>query len=671
MSLENIKYKQEEINRYLYKETSWESLSQMWNDFDLYDTLKFQLTDIFKWDEKKIKVERTINGEKTTLNQTIVSSMIDGWLDEAKIDLLCQENKRKSIDLIYSTFDVFDYSDRCLNVLDLLSLNGAALFYIPALDYRKMYKYINSNSEFYITAIIGAYDERDSTNPTDQQYIIPLSCKYLAVLVTRKKREKIYLWPEFSIFDGDHQVGTGDAYESLEYLVKDLKIFINDDLCLTDKDKVYDAIISANRVVVKTKEFYDVESFYTNAQIIKTQKNFLGLDKNKLINLGKNIANDPFSIVNFLKCINSDGSFDLDKWNFFATNKGGNKSLNNGLDSTIEDKMSNLFEALDNYYEAKEYTPNDAIKKIEHIIIVETYCDKHIPPYIKIVHPFDWNMGSVKSSAFEDGSFYCSLIALDTRVVIDKYLGVFLESEYGLLSVNKALAHSENYETAWQKIEIPVPDIAKQKVVASAINSVTNLDCELNALKDQLIKNPSKALEIDNSLKEWLVRLDKLSLDEKITELVKNGETEAVEFKETLSLDIKKQTKEKYIEHSSLKTIAGFLNSKGGVLLVGVSDNGLYPGIFEEVEKFHKANFDKFLLHFKNLIKRSIGEEFYPYIEYQLVVVNESKVLYVNCVKSEKPCYLDGKDFYVRTNPATDKLEGPQLVDYIQNHFNN
>jgi len=668
MSLENIQYRQKEINKYLYKKTARESLDQMWNDFEFYDELKFHLQDIFKWDEKKIKVEEIINGKKRTLNKTIVSSMIDGWLNEAKIDLLCQKNKRKSIDLIYSTFDVFDYSDRCLNVLDLLSLNGAALFYIPALDYKKMYKYINSYSEFYITAIIGAYDERDSTNPTDQQYIIPLRCKYLAVLVTRKKRDKIYLWPEFSIFDGDHQDEIGDAYESLEYLAKDLKIFINDDLCLTNKDEVYDAIISANRVVVKTKEFYDVESFYTNVQIIKTQKNFLGFDKNKLINLGRNIANDPFSIVNFIKCTNDNGTFDLDKWNFFATDKG------KGEESTIEDKALNLFELMDNYDEAQEYTPNDAIKKIEHICIVETYCDKHISPYIKIIHPFDWNMGKVKSSSFEDGSFYCSLIVLDPEVVIDKYLGVFLESEYGLLSVNKALVHSENYETAWQKIEILVPDIAKQKIVASAINSATKLDYELNVLKDQLIKHPYKAIEIDNSLKEWLVRLDKLSLDEKIIELVKNGETEAVEFKETLSLDVEKQTKEKYIEHSSLKTIAGFLNSKGGVLLVGVSDNGLCPGIFAEVEKFHKdklnkANFDKFLLHFKNLIKRSIGEEFYPYIEYWLVDVNKSKLLYVNCTKSKKPCYLNGKDFYVRTNPATDKLEGPQLVDYIQNHF--
>jgi hypothetical protein len=31
--------------------------------------------------------------------------------------------------------------------------------------------------------------------------------------------------------------------------------------------------------------------------------------------------------------------------------------------------------------------------------------------------------------------------------------------------------------------------------------------------------------------------------------------------------------------------------------------------------------------------------------------------------------YVDNKDFFVRTNPSTDQLEGPKLVAYIQNHF--
>ena len=43
----------------------------------------------------------------------------------------------------------------------------------------------------------------------------------------------------------------------------------------------------------------------------------------------------------------------------------------------------------------------------------------------------------------------------------------------------------------------------------------------------------------------------------------------------------------------------------------------------------------------------------------------------VECKKSTKGCFLDKKDFYVRTNPATDKLEGLKLVEYIKNHFPN
>ena len=195
------------------------------------------------------------------------------------------------------------------------------------------------------------------------------------------------------------------------------------------------------------------------------------------------------------------------------------------------------------------------------------------------------------------------------------------------------------------------------------------LSGEILYLQETLINNPKKAEEIDSQLSDWIKKLDKLSLDEKIIDLIKAGESDLVEFKETLSLDIKKQTKEKYIELSALKTVSGFLNSKGGTLLVGVKDNGDRPGIQKEVDKFYKGINDDFMKHFKNLVKRSIGEEYYPYIEYQLVDINECKVLCVSCKKSEKPCYLDGKDFYVRTNPATDKLEGPKLVNYIQNHF--
>jgi len=177
-------------------------------------------------------------------------------------------------------------------------------------------------------------------------------------------------------------------------------------------------------------------------------------------------------------------------------------------------------------------------------------------------------------------------------------------------------------------------------------------------------------VEIANICSTFLSYMDfENRLTTTINNIIDQGESLTAEFKETLSLDVRKQTKEKYIELSALKTISGFLNSKGGVLLVGVKDNGKQLGIQKEVDKLHKGVKDNFLKHFKNILKTSIGEEYYPYIDYQIVTTNSHVVLYIKCEQSLKPCYLNGKDFYVRTNPATDKLEGPKLVDYVQNHF--
>ena len=87
-----------------------------------------------------------------------------------------------------------------------------------------------------------------------------------------------------------------------------------------------------------------------------------------------------------------------------------------------------------------------------------------------------------------------------------------------------------------------------------------------------------------------------------------------------------------------------------------------------EIQKFYKS-LDKFLLHWKNLLKVRIGEQYYPFIEYRIVNINNMNILLIECTPSQSGCYLDGNDFYVRTNPATDKLEGPKLVEYVKNHF--
>ncbi len=161
---------------------------------------------------------------------------------------------------------------------------------------------------------------------------------------------------------------------------------------------------------------------------------------------------------------------------------------------------------------------------------------------------------------------------------------------------------------------------------------------------------------------------ENLSEEDQIKLLIPKGESKTLEFKETFSVDIKKGTKEKYIEKSSLKTIGAFLNSEGGDLLIGVNDDGDVIGVDDEISKFYK-NDDKYLLNFKNHIKSKVGEGFYPLIDYKLIEVDGKKVLRVNCGMANAPCFLEDTEFYVRSGPATDMLEGKKQHEYIQERF--
>ncbi len=161
---------------------------------------------------------------------------------------------------------------------------------------------------------------------------------------------------------------------------------------------------------------------------------------------------------------------------------------------------------------------------------------------------------------------------------------------------------------------------------------------------------------------------ENISEEDQIKLLIPKGESKNLEFKQTFSLDVKTGTKEKHIEKSVLKTIGAFLNSEGGELLIGVDDNGQVTGVDEEISKFYKSE-DKYLLNFKNHIKTKIGEGFYPLIDYQMVKVDGKSVMRVSCGIANTPCFLEDTEFYVRSGPSTDSLEGKKQHEYIKVRF--
>lgn len=167
----------------------------------------------------------------------------------------------------------------------------------------------------------------------------------------------------------------------------------------------------------------------------------------------------------------------------------------------------------------------------------------------------------------------------------------------------------------------------------------------------------------------YFSKLDVQEKNRKIIEnLISTGENERIEFKSSFRTNLHTKEFDRRIEHSLLKTIVAFLNTKGGDLLVGVNDSGYVLGL----ENDNFQNDDKMLLHLTNLIKSHIGNEFLPFIKYSVVNLKEKKVLHVNCKSSKKRVFLKingEEEFYVRSGPSSAKLEGSSLVDYIEHKF--
>jgi hypothetical protein len=95
-----------------------------------------------------------------------------------------------------------------------------------------------------------------------------------------------------------------------------------------------------------------------------------------------------------------------------------------------------------------------------------------------------------------------------------------------------------------------------------------------------------------------------------IRNLIRAGESSSLEFKSTMRTNLKNEKPGKEIELAWLKAVVGFMNSDGGILLIGVSDDGEILGL--DADNF--ANEDKCRLHFKNLINTHIGVEFTRFI---------------------------------------------------------
>ena len=153
-----------------------------------------------------------------------------------------------------------------------------------------------------------------------------------------------------------------------------------------------------------------------------------------------------------------------------------------------------------------------------------------------------------------------------------------------------------------------------------------------------------------------------------LVDLIAQGETDKVEFKSTLRINLHTGQKDGNIEHAALKTIAAFLNTHGGYLLIGVKDNQEVLGI--DADGF--PNIDKMLLHLDNIITSRLGSHHMLNIRSRFEDIIGKKVLCVKCYPAKSPAYLlngNNKQFFIRAGASTKEVPLDEVHSYIQSRF--
>ena len=164
-----------------------------------------------------------------------------------------------------------------------------------------------------------------------------------------------------------------------------------------------------------------------------------------------------------------------------------------------------------------------------------------------------------------------------------------------------------------------------------------------------------------------------------IEDMISAGENSLTEFKTTFRWDMKEERINKKLEEVAMKTIAGFNNAEGGILIMGVDDDYGIIGLDFDYNTLRDGDKDKFEIHLRNLINEVYGVGFATKnISVNFPIIEDKEVCVVDIKKGDKPIYTKMTDkngqksekFYVRSGNSSQEIASlAEINSYINGRF--
>lgn len=161
---------------------------------------------------------------------------------------------------------------------------------------------------------------------------------------------------------------------------------------------------------------------------------------------------------------------------------------------------------------------------------------------------------------------------------------------------------------------------------------------------------------------------------ESVRALIAAGESARVEFKSSARYNVHSKQRDERIELVIAKTVAAFANSEGGVLLIGVNDDGEAIGLANDLQFMKQPDLDRYELWLRDLLASTVGVVASTAVLIEFETVDGEDVCVVRVPAAIRPVITTGgkekkRALYVRTGNSTRELQIDEALAYSANRW--
>ena len=165
-----------------------------------------------------------------------------------------------------------------------------------------------------------------------------------------------------------------------------------------------------------------------------------------------------------------------------------------------------------------------------------------------------------------------------------------------------------------------------------------------------------------------------VDVEQGVRSLLDDGESAVVEFKSTARRNLRTGASDPEMAWAVIKTIAGFINTHGGTLLIGVDDHGQPFGIELDYPLVKGGNRDGWELWLTATVKNALGTMAATDLPVRFCSIESKTIARIDVRPGAEPVFASRKGeprevFFARLNNATEELSGQALLDYRQKHW--